>query len=175
MRKLRTCAVLAGAAAAACSPALDWREVRTDDGAVQAMLPCRPDRQVRTVVLAGQSVRLALAACGAGGQTWGIASADVGDPARVTEALDELRRTAAANLGASGGRPLALEVRGATPNARSARFALAGRLPDGAAVEEQFAVFAFGTRVFQATVLGAQLPADGVETFFGSLRAGAGP
>jgi hypothetical protein len=48
--------------------------------------------------------------------------------------------------------------------------ALQGRLPDGRAAMEQVAVFAYGTQVYQATVLGEQLPEEAVDTFFGALR-----
>ena len=52
----------------------------------------------------------------------------------------------------------------------SQRVQLTGRLPDGTAVKAQVAVFAKGTRVFQATVIGTQWPADAPDTFFSSLR-----
>lgn len=163
---------LAAAALAACSPALDWREVRPEGSGVTVLLPCRPSLQERTLPLAGRPVRLLLAACSAGGQTWGVAVADLGDPALVGPALDELRRAAARNIGAAEGRPLPLTVSGATPAAQAGRVALEGRNPEGNAIREQVAVFAHGTRVVQATVLGEQLPAEGVETFFTSLKVG---
>jgi hypothetical protein len=163
---------LAAAALAACAPALDWREVRPEGSGVTALLPCRPSQMERTLPLAGRPVKLLLAACSAGGQTWGIAVADMGDPALVGPALDALRRSAAANVGAAEGRPLPLTVPGATPAAQAGRVALEGRNPEGRAVLEQVAVFAHGTRVVQATVLGEKLPADGVDTFFTSLKVG---
>lgn len=155
---------------AACAPTLDWREVRPEGSGLQLMLPCRPDVQARPVRLAGQSVPLTLSACSAGGVTWALAMADVVDPGRVGPALDELRLAAAANIGAVPGAPQSLIVSGATPNPGSARVALNGRLPDGQAVQTQFAVFTRGTWVFQATAVGEHLPADGVDVFFGALR-----
>ena len=61
-------------------------------------------------------------------------------------------------------------IPGATPNDTSRRLRLQGRLPDGRAVQMQLAVFARGTQVFQATVLGDAVPDDAAETFFASLR-----
>jgi hypothetical protein len=158
---------------AACAPALDWREVRPTDSGLVALFPCKPNALTRNVMLAGQTVRLSMHACRAGDQTWALAHADVGDPARVGASLEELRRSAAANLGAEPGRSreLALAVPGATPNPASIREQLSGRLPDGQPAVEQFAVFVRGTVVFQATVLGATVPADAADTFFASLRA----
>jgi hypothetical protein len=157
-------------ALAACSPALDWRELRPAGTALQLQLPCRPASHERSLALAGTPVQLALYACNAGGQTWGLAAANLQDPARVGPALDELRRSGMANIGASAGSPLPLQVSGATPNERSGRLALAGRLPDGQAVQMQLAVFTHGTQVFQATVLGPALPADATDNFFAALR-----
>jgi hypothetical protein len=158
------------AALGACAPALDWRELRPEGSGLQLMLPCRPTTQARSVMLAGRSVKFSLVACSAGAQTWALAFADVGDPALVAAALEELRTSAARNLGAQAHAARPLDVPGATPNAGSLRFAVDGRLPDGSAVQEQAAVFVRGTRVFQATAVGAQLGADAVDTFFGSLR-----
>jgi hypothetical protein len=157
-------------ALAACSPTLDWREVRAEGAAVRVLLPCKPGTMARELPLAGAPVRLQLQACSAGGQTWALASADVADPARVGPALVGLRSAALANLGAGGAAELPLNVPGATPQAASGRVQAAGRQPDGATVQAQVAVFSHGTWVFQATVLGAQLPADAVDTFFDSLR-----
>ena len=162
------------AAAAACSPVLDWREVRPEGADLVLLMPCRPSRQARSVTLAGRPVALALVACSAGGQTWGLAAGDMGDPALVGPALGELRRAAAANLGApASAEPEAFAPRGATPNPASGRLRLAGRLPDGTEVAEQAAFFARGTWVYQATVVGATLPADAAATFFDSLRLGS--
>jgi hypothetical protein len=166
---LAACALLAGA----CSPTFDWREVRPEGSGATLLMPCKPNSMVRSVRLAGDTVALTLSACTAGGQTWAIASADIGDPARVTAALDELESAARTNLAGGPAQTLALAVAGATPNPASRRVQFSGRLGDGTVVQEQVAVFARGTRVFQATVLGPQLPAEGVETFFGSLRAGS--
>lgn len=164
---------LAAALLAACAPDLDWREVRPEDSAAQVLMPCRARTQTRELELDGRRVRWSLAACTAGGETWGLAFADLGDPAGVTGALQAMRVSAAGNVGATGGTPLALNVPGSTPNPASARVALQGRLPDGSAVEEQVAVFTRGTRVYQASVVGERLPAEETETFFASIRLGS--
>ncbi len=162
-----TLAVLA--ALAGCSPAHDWREVRSADGAVQALFPCRPQLHERRVTLAGSTVKLSLQACDSGGQTWGLASADLVDPARLAAALDELAASAGANLAAAP-RATPLQVPGATPHPGSRLVALDGRRPDGQGAQMRLALFTHGTRIFQATVLGPQLPDEAVDTYFDSLR-----
>ncbi len=157
---------------AACAPTLDWREVRPADAGVVALMPCRPSTFERQVRLAGREVALGLQACNAGGVTWALAWADMVDPALVSPALRELTASARANVGGAVARSQPFAPAGATPNPASLREAIAGKLPDGKAIEEQVAVFSVGTRVFQATVVAPRLDADHVDTFFGGLRAG---
>jgi hypothetical protein len=154
----------------ACAPALDWREVRPADSGLVGLMPCRPSVHQRNVRLAGPPVALTLNACSADGLTFALAHADVGDPARVSAALAELRSAALANVGAGPPETLVWAVPGATPNPASARLRLVGRLADGKPVDEQVAVFSQGTRVFQATVIGPRLPAEVADTFFEGLR-----
>ena len=155
---------------AACSPALDWRDVRADDAGLQLQFPCKPVQQQRTLPLAGAPVVLTLQVCDAAGQTFGLAHAEVADPARVRAALQELAAAAARNTASKALRTTALQIAGATPNPASQRQRLGGRLPDGKPVQMELALFAIGTRVFQASVLGEALRDDVVETFIGSLR-----
>lgn len=154
----------------ACAPALDWREVRPAGAGIAMLFPCKPDSHARQVKLGPDSVRLELHACTAAGATWALAFAELGDPARVGPALVELRLAAARNLAASEPQVLGLKVEGATPNPASQRVQFQGRMPDGRVVIEQVAVFAKGTRVYQATALGDKLDADATDSFFGNLR-----
>jgi len=155
----------------ACSPTLDWREVRPSGAGLVTLFPCKPASQTRQLVLAGAAVEMALFACAAGGATYAVGVADMGQPQRVEHALVELVAAAARNIGAAAA-PSATPVRveGMTPNPQALRHAFAGRLGNGQPVHETVAVFARGTRVFQATVVGARLDGDAVETFFGALR-----
>jgi hypothetical protein len=162
------------AALTGCTPVLDWREWRPEGSGLQLLLPCKPVPQVREVVLAGQPVRLALHACSAGGQTWGLAFADVGDPRRIASALQALVSGPADNLGAGPVQAVPTPgVPGATPNPGTQRVLLRGTRPDGRQVQAEVLVFTRGTVVYQATVLGQQLPADAVSTFFESMRLGS--
>ncbi len=153
-----------------CSPALDWREVRAEGSGIVALFPCKPDRHVRTVSLAVQSVRMEMLVCSAGGVNYALAFFDVSEPARVTAALHELQSLAASNLASIRQESRALSVSGMTPNPRAARLVLEGRQPDGAGLEEQAAFFVKGLRIYQATVLGRKVPAESADNFFGGLR-----
>ena len=144
---------------AACAPALDWREVRLGDSGLSALFPCKPLSQTRRVRLGPDPVRLELHACTADTATWAVAFA-------------ALRDAAALNFSASSTQPRALQVEGATPNPASQRVQLQGRLPDGRALSAGLAVFAKGTRVFQATVVSHQRDpdAEAIDGFFANLR-----
>lgn len=168
----RPLAWLAAVGLAACSPALDWRDVQLDAAALRLQMPCKPARQQRTLPLAGSPVQLTLLVCSADGQTFGLAHADVVDPARVLPALQELGAAAARNIGGTASRATPLQLPGATPSPASQRQRLAGRLPDGKPAQMELALFVVGTRVFQASVLGEALRDDAVETFFGALQPG---
>jgi hypothetical protein len=166
--------IVAAAACTACSPALDWREVRVADASAVAMLPCRPKVSTRTVSLAGRAVQLSMWACRADGLTWALAAGDVGDAAQVEPALRALLAGMRANLQGEVERAAPAGVRGALPHSAHERWRLRGRKPDGEGVLCESAVFASGSRVYQATVLGERLPPAAVDTFFEALRVRPG-
>jgi ribosomal protein L1 len=112
---------------------------------------------------------MAVVACHAADAMYGLGYADVGDPARVAPALQALAQAAGANLGAASA-DAPLQVPGMTPQPAAQALSLKGTLPDGRSVQGRVAVFAKGTRVYQATVFGPQLEADALDTFFGGLR-----
>jgi hypothetical protein len=160
-------------ALAACTPALNWRDSRPEGSQARLMFPCKPASNERRVAIAGETVAMSMFACSAGETVYALSFADVKDPARVGAALDELARAAQLNLQSpSGAASQPLHVAGMTPHPQSAQWRLAGRLPDGRTVQERVALFSYGTRVYQATMLGAKLDAEAQDTFFGALRVG---
>jgi hypothetical protein len=99
-----------------------------------------------------------------------VATADVGDPARVDAVLFALRDSAAAAIRSSDARPGALSLSGATPFSGNSSAHLHGQRPDGEAVDEAIRVFARGTRVFQASAVGRSLPEAALRPFEDGLR-----
>ncbi|MDH4059495.1 MAG: hypothetical protein OEU94_01650 [Aquincola sp.] len=165
-------AVSAAAVSIACTPALDWREVRPEGSHLQLMFPCKPASHTRRVSLADTTVEMSMFACTADEATYALVFADVQDPLRVTPALDELSRSLAANVQAAGRAASSpLVVAGMTPNDSAASWVVAGQLPDGRAVQERAALFAYGTRIYQATVVGSRsIGAEASAAFFSGLR-----
>jgi hypothetical protein len=170
-RTLRRAAPPVLALLCACSPALDWREVRPDGAAASLMLPCKPASHARKLRLAGAEVKLTLYACNANGATWAIGFADMADPALVTPALQELASSASGNVASSAAAaPRPWAPPGATPNLASQRLSVRGQLPDGKAVQMEAGVFAVGTQVLQASHLAAKPDAEAVAQFFEQIK-----
>lgn len=155
---------------AACSPALNWREVRPEGSDLVAMFPCKPDRFVRQVPLAGAKVQMQLVSCAVDGVSYAVVHAQVAEPMQVGPALEALRATAAANIGGRAASSAPFTVSGMTPSPLALRFSAEGLGADGTPVREQAGVFARGLQVYQATVVGPTLDALAADTFFSGLR-----
>lgn len=152
-----------------CDGVPQWRELSPPGLALRFALPCRPDAAERRLELAGTEVVWQLRACEALGQTFALGSAAFDDPGRVAPALLQLGRTAREGIGGRVEQEAPASVAGATPQPASLRWRIVGRLGDGRPVVEEVAVFAYGARVYQATVVGAAPDPAAVRTFFERL------
>jgi hypothetical protein len=157
-------------ALAACSPTWDWRSVPLPGTQLVTELPCRPSRFQRDVTVAGVPLKLYMLSCETGGVTYGVATAEVADPARVDAVLFALRDGAAAAIRSSASGAGALNPGGVTPFNGNSSAHLHGQRPDGATIDESIRVFARGTRVFQASAVGAALPDVALRPFEDGLR-----
>jgi len=154
----------------ACTPAWDWRSVPVPGTQLVTELPCRPSRFERAVTVAGVPLKLFMLSCETGGVTYGIATAEVADPARVDAVLFALRDGAAATIRSSGFSAGALNMKGVTPFNGNSSAHLHGQRPDGETIDESIRVFARGTRVYQASAVGAALPEAALKPFEDGLR-----
>ncbi len=96
-------------------------------------------------------------ACEAGGATYAVAWFDAPKPGQVGAALSALQSAAVRNTSGSGGPPpqpqaVPLAVAGATPHLQATAWRWVGRTPKDEQILIQFAAFARGQRVVQATV-----------------------
>lgn len=147
-------------AASACSPELDWREVRSDAGGFVAVLPGKPRLEERE--LSGRpGMVMHLWSARAGDAVYGVGYADAAraDPALVERTRDAL----AANI---GGRIVADReitagaARGREFRAESDNTTLVAR------------VLVDGRRLYQVALIGRKesIESAGAETFFASFR-----
>lgn len=164
-------------ALAACSPALNWREVRPDNTQLSLLLPCKPDKAEKTVPLGGQPTTLAMLGCDAAGATFAVAVADLGDPVRVAPVLAQWQNLTLAHMkagpvgsGAGASQLLPLQLPGAAAQPAPVRVLAQGQRADGSAVRGQAAYFAQGSQVFQAVIYAPQITPEAAETFFSSFK-----
>lgn len=174
---------LLGVAAAAgcllaCSPALDWRQAGPKEVDILLDFPCKPLTVTQPVMLAGKRVAMSMTGCKAADMTFALAHADLGDAALVAPALAELHHSALANVSARvlDSRPARVK-HAASGLADALELDLAGREPGGQPLREHVLLFAQGTQVFQATVLGqpAHYKPDAAHMFASSVSLGAAP
>ena len=155
---------------AACTPALDWRDVRPAGSGAAALFPCQPDRFARSVQLASSTVQMVLVSCTADGATYALSLADLGDPIKASVALAELRTAAARNLGGVPRDSVPMVVPGMTPSPLAERLTVDGQRADGHAVREQAAFFTRGVRVYQASIVGERIDGQAADMFFSGLK-----
>ncbi len=164
-------AALAGAAAlAACSPGLDWREVRVEPTALKATLPCKPEQESRQGAMAGRPVVLPGLVCRADGATYGVLFADIGSPASAGDVLRQWQAASLATMRGADARSTPFRPRGALEIPASVQVVASGQRPDGSKVASQAAYFARGPHVFQAVVYGTPLAPAMTQPFFDGLR-----
>jgi len=169
---LRTLAATAllGAGMIACSPTFNWREVRVESTTLTAMMPCKPDTAAREVPMAGRKVSLTAMSCEAGGATFAVLFADIGEPARLGEVLAQWKTATLANLRAAAARETPFRPAGALALPQSVQVVASGQRPDGNKVESHAAYFAQGSHVYQAVIYAAQVKPEAAENFFSGLN-----
>ncbi|MBI2725464.1 MAG: hypothetical protein HYX42_04360 [Polaromonas sp.] len=155
----------------ACSPSLNWRDVRPEGTGLALLLPCKPDKAQRTVPLGGSATELNMLGCDAGGATFAVASADIGNAANVAEVLAQWQKLTLSNMKAApGAQVLPLKVAGSAPLPPAVLVKAQGQRADGQAVSGQAAYFAKGTQVFQVVMYAGKAAPEASETFFSSLK-----
>lgn len=180
-----------------CSPALNWRDVRLENTRLALLLPCKPDKAEKTVPLGGQPTVLTMMGCNAGGATFAVAVADLGDASKADAVLAQWQTLTLANMkappvgasvtaltAASSSAPTAASAAPAQQPTQTLAFKLGGTgvqpsavlvnafgsRADGRAVAGQAAYFAQGSQVFQAVVYADRITPELGETFFSSIK-----
>jgi hypothetical protein len=169
---LPVAASLIALALTACSPAFNWREVRPENSRLSLLLPCKPDKAQKTVPLGGAPTTLFMLGCDAGGATFAVALAELGDAAKAAPVLAQWQSLTLANMKAAPAsqEALPLKLPGATLQAPPTLVKALGQRADGTAVSGQAAYFAQGAQVFQVVMYATAIAPEVAETFFSSLK-----
>ncbi len=158
---------------AGCSPSLNWRESHPKGLDVLVTFPCKPQQVSQSVKLGSASVSMSMTGCEAAGMTFALAHANVGSAERVAPALSQMHRDALANVaGRTTASRLPAVAHGRSDVVGARDIDIAGRGPDGKPLKEHVVMFAQGTQVYQATVLGTdrEFNNDAARTFTASIR-----
>jgi len=155
---------------AACSPALNWREVRLEPSALVAMLPCKPDQGTRAVSLAEQNLSMHMLGCEADSATFAVSYVDVPDATQAAAVQAQWKAAMLRNMRATQNRESPLSTTNVAGATGAAQLQAQGTQPDGRAVTAQGVWFARGTQVFHAVMYASKINADAADAFFTGLR-----
>jgi len=162
----------------ACSPVFNWRDVRLGDSGLVALLPCKPDRATRDVVLGGEQAAMQMAGCEAGGATFTMAYVVARDVKQATDWQAAWKTTMSTKLQAQAPVESTVDVRGAAGRPAPLQLTVRGGGATGQGVPARVWWFAQPSKagqpgevvLYQAVVLGQASEPDAAGTFFESLR-----
>lgn len=155
---------------AACSPDLNWRQVRTDAASVSLLLPCKPDRARKTVPLGAQASTLSMVGCEAGGATFALAVLDLAPDTEATQVLLQWQSLTLSNMRAASHTQAPVKIAGAAAEPAARRVVAHGQQADGRAVQSQAVYFVRGAQLFQAVIYAPRISAEAADTFFGGIK-----
>ncbi len=157
-------------ALAACSPTLNWREVRGDEAPYVVLLPAKPSSFARPVNLGGIQVEMSMTAAEVDDVNFAVASAKVTDPAQRQAALAAMQAAMLRNIGSVQHSEKAVTLKGGIPATEVVASGKTGNAGNTAVVlHARFAMH--GERVYQVIALGptAHLSDETAETFLTSF------
>jgi hypothetical protein len=157
---------------AACTPTLNWRDVRLDsaDGStLKAALPCKPDAATRKQQLGDILVDLSMMGCVANDSTFTVSRIPLLDPLSAPKVLAAWQAAAAANVKAISAPTIPVSVSGAGAWPPAARVTLLGTTTQAEIVWFVKQTSA-GLTLYQAAIYGKQPSKEAATTFFESLQ-----
>jgi hypothetical protein len=85
----------------ACSPSLNWREVRGSESPYTVLLPAKPSSHARPVNLGGIQASMQMTAAEVGDLSFAVASAAIADAQQRTAAMEFMQQAMVKNIGGS--------------------------------------------------------------------------
>ena len=154
----------------ACSPALNWREVRLAGGELKALLPCKPDQAERRQSIAGRELELRMLGCEAGGALYALSVVELGDAAHALAVQVQWQASLLGTLQASTSASSPWALRGAGLSLEPVQLSAQGLRPDGRPLAARAVWFARGTRLYHAVVYADRISTEMSEPFFSGLE-----
>ena len=169
-------ALAAVAALAACTPSLNWRELRLAPTTAIALLPCKPDHAERSVPLGGEPTELVVAGCATGGATFALMAARLPAGRDADAVLAGWQQATLANMRATDTpERQVFHPPNALPLAHAQRIVAQGQRADGRAVTAQAvwsarAAAGGGTELLHAVVYAPQADPAVADAFFAGIK-----
>jgi hypothetical protein len=169
-RILTACMVVAAwGGLTACTPALNWREVRFDNARWVGWLPCKPDRAQRTVDLGGHAAQLSLMGCQADDMDFTLAQLSLPVSLSAVQAQQAWKTASLSSLQAPAEVPSQDWVlAGASPDLKPQRVMAQG----GQGQSARWAWFAYDGQLYQAAVYSRAARSVQAEQAMESLLSG---
>jgi hypothetical protein len=152
---------------AGCDPALNWREVRSNDAGYTVLFPAKPSSFDRTVNLDGLQVMMTMTAAEADGVNFAVATAVIEDETQRAKALIAMQTAMMRNIEGEVVEQKTVTVKGGATAIQVHATGKAGQA--GVALFARFVTHE--TRVFQVIALGpkGKLSAEIADTFLSSF------
>jgi hypothetical protein len=159
----------------ACTPSLNWREVRLDNSSLKTLLPCKPDHGSREVMVGNQDMRVSMSGCEAQGHLLAIARLPLppgAQAADVTQAMNQWQAATLSNFKGqiTGTQDLVIKHKESPAPATLQRLSATGMGPDGKTIESQMVWLVHEGQLIQAVVYAPKLSAEVTDTFFTGLE-----
>jgi len=156
----------------ACSPRLDWREIRGVNAPYSVMLPAKPASQTRAISIDGQHVVMTMTGADVDGVTFAVGSAELPDEYTAREALPAMKTALVRNIQGT-----IRSEKSSSPGTVPATLDIEASGKPDAATDSQPRLLAArflakGKWVFQLVVTGKQsaITHDSIDTFFESFK-----
>ena len=154
----------------ACSPALNWREVRPDGASLFALFPCRPDQGVQTVALGEHEVKMTMMGCEAGGAMFTLAHVALDGSIDPEVLRVQWRLGTLASMQGEPGNEEPFELKKASASLSPTQIRAAGKRANGSPVEMRATWFAVGGVLYQAAVYADHGVDEVARTYFDGIR-----
>ena len=154
---------------ASCDPALNWREVRSNDAGYTALFPAKPTSLERAVNLDGLQVMMNMTAAEADGVSFAVATAIIEDEGQRTKALIAMQTAMLRNIQGEIKEKKTVTVKGGATAIQMHATGQAGQAGTPLVLFARFVMHE--SRVFQVIALGPKekLSAEAADTFLSSF------
>ena len=167
--------VVAALGVSACTPSLNWREVRPENTSLKTLLPCKPDHGSRSVAVGQQEMQVSISGCEAQGHLLAIARLPLPPGATAQQAAQAAKQWQEAALANFKGQitdthVLLIKSKDAPNPGPLQRISATGTGPDGKPMQSQMVWLVHEGHIIQAVVYAPKLSAEVTDTFFAGLE-----